>query len=171
MNLKGPRDTWGENTALLYLKNNMSLKNVPLQTDCDKVLDDIYSQLLTLQDKYKDEDIIKDLGVDDNPITKIYQRGKYFQLLDTHSVIPKDNVTTVPDVENKTPTDQRETYTDFGLVLPAKMPCSISISPYQDNRGWGFNLIGKVIDGEDTYIKVRNYGHLTDRERDWEILV
>ena len=50
------------------------------------------------------------------------------------------------------------------------MPCSISVSTYEDDRGWGFELIGKVVDGADTYMRVMNYGHL-DREKNWEIVI
>ena len=118
----------------------MPLNNIQLQTDCNNLLTDLYNQLLTLQEKYKTEDVVEDLGTDDagKPITRISQRGKYFQLLKTHTITPKDNVTAAPDVGDKTPTDQIETYTDFGLVLPAKMPMSISVSPYESPIGWGF---------------------------------
>ena len=120
----------------------MPLKNTQLQDACDALLGDIYQQLETLQEKYKTENMVEDLGTDEkgNPLTRTVQRGKYFQLPETHSITPKDNVTTTPDVGDKTPTDQSETYTDFGLVLPAKMPCSISISPYQSPIGWGIEL-------------------------------
>jgi len=131
----------------------MPLKNTQLQDACDALLGDIYQQLETLQEKYKTENMV--------------ERGKYFQLPETHSITPKDNVTTTPDVGDKTPTDQSETYTDFGLVLPAKMPCSISISPYQSPIGWGFELRAKVQDSGDEYRKVMNHGNETEREQDW----
>jgi len=147
----------------------MPLKNTQLQDACDALLGDIYQQLETLQEKYKTENMVEDLGTDEkgNPLTRTVQRGKYFQLPETHSITPKDNVTTTPDVGDKTPTDQSETYTDFGLVLPAKMPCSISISPYQSPIGWGFELRAKVQDSGDEYRKVMNHGNETEREQDW----
>ena len=138
----------------------MPLKNTQLQNNCDALLDTIYQQLLTLQETYKTEDVTEDLGTDDegNPITRTYTRDKFFQLLETHTVTPQDNITTAEDVDGKTPTDQSETYADFGLVLPAKMPMSISISPYQSPIGWGFELRAKVIDGGVEYQRVMNYG-------------
>jgi len=152
----------------------MPLTNTQLETDCDALLDDIYQQLLTLQDKYKDEDVIEDLGIDDegNPITRTYKHDKYFQLLETHTTTPADNIIAAPDVDNNTPTDQSETYTDFGLVLPAKMPMSISVSPYQSPKGWGFELRAKVIDDGDEYQRVMNYGDEEYRDTGgWKILV
>ena len=138
----------------------MPLKNTQLETDCDVLLDNLYQQLLTLQEKYKTEDVTEDLGIDDegNPLTRIYKRNKFFQLLETHTTIPADNITTAEDVDGKTPTDQSETYADFGLVLPAKMPMSISISPYESPIGWGFELRAKVIDDGVEYQRVINYG-------------
>src|SRR3990167_8056605 len=135
--------------------------NKTLETACNNLLTDLYNQLIILQPKYKDEELSEDIFDDKGSKigTKNYIRKKYFQLLETHSVIPADGITVTEDVNGKTPTDQKETYTDFGLVLPAKMPCSISVSPYEDNRGWGFELIGKVVDGADTYMRVMNYGH------------
>ena len=149
------------------------MNNIQLETDCNTLLDSIYQQLLTLQEKYKTEDVVEDLGIDDegNPITRTYKRDKHFQLLETHTTIPADNITAAPDVGNKTPTDQSETYTDFGLILPAKMPCSISISPYQSPIGWGFELRAKVINGGVEYQRVMNYGDEIYREKEWEVIV
>jgi len=50
------------------------MKNTQLQTDCDALLNNIYQQLLTLQEKYKTEDVIKDLGTDD-----VFEIGKIFR--------------------------------------------------------------------------------------------
>ena len=139
----------------------MPLKNTQLETDCNALLDDIYGQLLTLQEKYKTEDVVEDL--------RTYKRDKFFQLLETHTVIPADNVTVAEDVDGKTPTDQTEDYTDFGLVLPATMPCSISVSPYQSPIGWGFELRAKVIDDGVEYQRVMNYGDEGHRDTGgWE---
>src|SRR3989304_10446422 len=147
----------------------MPLKNTQLQDSCDALLNDIYQQVLTLQEGYKSEDETENLGTDDarKPITRTYKRDKYFQLLETHSVIPADGITVAEDVGDKTPTDQTETYTDFGLVLPTKMPMSISVSPYQSPIGCGFELRARVIDAEVEYQKVLNYGNETEREQNW----
>ena|SRR3990167_7145925 len=144
----------------------MPLKNTQLQTACDAMLDNIYNQLLTLQEKYKTEDVTENLGLDDagKPLTRIYQRDKYFQLLETHTITPADNITVAEDVDGKTPTDQTEDYTDFGLVLPAKMPMSISVSPYESPIGWGFELRAKVIDDGIEYQRVMNYGDESYRD-------
>ena len=144
----------------------MPLKNTQLQTDCDTLLDDIFEQIKIKQPIYKDENVTEDLGTDEqgNPITRTYTRDKFFQLLETHTVIPADNVTVAEDVDGKTPTDQSENYTDFGLVLPAKMPCSISESPYQSPIGWGLELRAKVIDDGVKYQRVMNYGDETYRD-------
>jgi len=151
----------------------MPLNNTQLETDCNALLDDLYAQLLTLQEKYKTEDVVEDLGIDDegNPITRTYKRDKYFQLLESHTVIPADNVIVAEDVDGKTPTDQTEDYTDFGLVLPAKMPMSISVSPYESPNGWGFELRAKVIDDGEEYQRVMNYGDEIHREKEWEVIV
>ena len=141
--------------------------NTLLQINCDLVITDLYTQLLTLQEKYKTEDIKEDLG-DGN--TRMYKRNKYFQMLESHSIVPKDNVETAPDVGNKTPTDQSETYTDFGLALNLIMPLSVRIDVYEDDNGWGFTLTGTTQDGADVYMKTKNYGYHTDREIDWIIL-
>src|SRR3990167_3705213 len=142
------------------------MNNIQLQTVSKALLDDIYNQLLSLQEKYKTEEVTEDLGIDEqgDPITRTYTRDKFFQLLETHTEIPADNVTVAEDVDGKTPTDQSETYTAFGLVLPAKMPCSISVSPYQSPIGWGFELRGKVIDDGDEYQRVMNYGDESYRD-------
>lgn len=147
------------------------MENKTLENSCNEMMDSIFSQLVSLQDKYKDEDVVEDLGVDEkgNPITRKNKRNKYFQLLETHAATPKDGLEVAEDVDGKTPTDQKETYTDFGLVLPEKMPLSVSVSPYQDDKGWGWTLTGTVIDGADTYQRVLNYGHQVEREQDWAL--
>lgn len=150
----------------------MPLSNTQLQTNCDTLLNNIYQQLLTLQEKYKTEDVTERKGTDNagNSLTRTYKRNKYFQLLLSHSVVPSDGTTAAEDVGGKTPTDQSETYSDFGLILPAKMPCSISISPYQSPAGWGFELRARVIDGGVKYQRVMNYGDEAWREKEWQII-
>ena len=150
------------------------MTNKTLETNCNNLLTDLYQQLIPLQEKYKTEDVVEDLGTDDegNPLTRTYKRDKFFQLLETHTAIPADGVAVAPDVGNKKPMDQKETYTDFGLVLPAKMPCSISESPYQSPVGWGFELRAKVIDDGVEYQRVMNYGDEIHRDTGgWEILI
>lgn len=146
-----------------------TMNNKTLETTCDIVMMDLYEQLVTLQNEYKDEDVVEDLGLgmDGKPQTRTYKRKKYFQMLETHSIIPADGATATPDIGDKKPTDQSEKLSDFGLILPAKMPLSVSVEPYEDDNGWGWTLTGTVIDGADTYQRTMNFGYHAEREKDW----
>lgn len=163
------KDLWRSLVGLVFLHFLTKTMNTILQTICDTYLNDILNQIIILQENYKTGEVIEDLGTDErgNPITRTYTRDKYFQLLETHSVIPADGVTKAEDVDGKTPTDQKENYADFGLDLGVKQPCSISISPYEGPNGWGFELRAKVIDQGITYQRVINYGDEDYREQAW----
>ena len=41
------------------------MTNKTLETNCNNLLTDLYQQLIPLQEKYKTEDVVEDLGTDD----------------------------------------------------------------------------------------------------------
>ena len=146
--------------------------NKTLQTTCDTFLADVFEQVKTLQEKYKTEVVTENMtDLQGKPTIKTYTRDKYFQLLETHSTIPADGITKAETVDGKKPTDQEEDYTNFGLVLGLKQPCSLSISPYESPVGWGFQITAKVIDNNVEYQRVMNYGDETEREKNWEQVI
>ena len=135
--------------------------NKTLQTTCDTFLAAIFEQAKVLQESYRTEDVIEDLGLDEkgNSVTRTYQRNKYFQLIASHSAVPADGVWTAPDlVADSKPTDQSETLKMQGVEIPALAPCAIGISPYQSPVGWGFELRARVIDTGVEYQRVMNFG-------------
>ena len=144
--------------------------NKDIQTTCDIFLASIFEQAKVLQESYRTEDVVEDLGLDEvgNPVTRTYQRGKYFQLITSHSVIPADGVETAPDLAaDSKPTDQVETLATQKVSIPALAPCAISISPYQSPKGWGFTLTAQVVDKGVLYQRVMNFGDEVNREVGW----
>ena len=151
----------------------MSLQNQQLQQTCDGFLTNIFERVKILQEQYRTDDVIKNMGSDGkgNPITRTYQRGKYFQLLGTHSVIPADGVATAPDLAAAIrPSDQTESLASLGFEIPATMPCAFSVIPYQSSVGWGFTLTAQVVDAGAVYQRVMNLGDEAYREADWHAL-
>jgi len=90
--------------------------------------------------------------------------GRYFQGLDTHSVLPADGNETAADFAHK-PTDQEETWTPSDF--PAISPASLKIDVY------GGELVGYVatlsfVYGGVLWQKAHGYGDFTHLDHDWQ---
>jgi hypothetical protein len=126
------------------------LQNKTLQTDCDKVVDDLVSQLSSKQASY------------------FLQKGYYFQGLMVSTTTPEDGATISPDKSVKPIGDvQTDTWTTAGITLPVTMPCNLWIDYYDGPKGKGYMVNAMVIDRGVTYIRSVNVGPETERTQNW----
>ena len=104
--------------------------------------------------------ILADLQNDLVPIQAIYlaQRGRYWQGILTHPVLPRDGAASPPDKRRK-PTDQIEDWNDVNVPLPANMECAVAVDVY--NRGpayQGYVVRGEVEIAGERWVKQVNVG-------------
>lgn len=62
-------------------------------------------------------------------------RGRYFQGLITHSVLPEDETEAAPDRLDAKPAGQLESWNDVFTNFPATLPFAIEIHTYNDRKG------------------------------------
>lgn len=96
-------------------------------------------------------------------------KGKYFQGIKTHDITPDDGVDADADL-TKRPTDQIETWADFG-VATFKEGFSLEIHSYNGPLGPGFVAILSITKSGKTWSMSKNYGP-ENRDRAWtEIII
>jgi len=122
-----------------------------LKSQVDDLFDDIDRQMTSLQDSY------------------FSANGKYWQGIETPTTVPSDGVSKTTD-KTKKPTDQFEDWSDFGVTIPAKLECSISVDVYDGPNGKGYCIIGKVNESGVLYARCKNVGPEKHREQDWKEL-
>ena len=124
----------------------------------------ISSGLKTIVDADKDA-----LNVSIDALQAIYfaANKRYCQVLPTHDVIPADGVATAPNVTRK-PTYQAESLFDFGLVLAAVLPYSLSIDVYDGPTGKGYVIVRETIGNKIKFRHCENEGSETYRSHDWK---
>ncbi len=110
-----------------------------LQSTIDNLITNVLSQLATLQPGY------------------LSSKARYWQGLPTHTIIPADGLATAPNLLSK-PTYQAETWLTFGLILPALMECSLSVSQYSGPSGKGYVLHADAISSGVRYRRSENVG-------------
>jgi hypothetical protein len=94
-------------------------------------------------------------------------RGKYFQALTSHSVVP--NGLGYADMLAQHPTDQTETLADFWnyAQLPEKVGYSFSVDIYDGPLGRGYVLVVKADVGGTIYTRAENSGPENWRTTEW----
>ena len=95
--------------------------------------------------------------------------GRYFQGLQSHSVIPADGTATPPDRLTTRPTDQPDTLTSFweGAGLPAQTPYAITVNVYDGPDGRGFEVVYSAVIAGQLYNRTQNVGPERYREQAW----
>lgn len=124
-----------------------------LQTIVDAKIDELVSQLSTIQETYKTT------------------HGKYWQGISCTSSIPADGNTAATDTSVK-PTDQAEDWSNVngvgqGIVVDATLPVLLAVDSYYGPIGHGYAVIGQVTELGKTYARTVNIGPETFREYGW----
>lgn len=92
-------------------------------------------------------------------------RGRYWQGLITHSVLPADGISTLPDVGTKAPTDQPA---PWPLALRnTTMPMAIIIDVYDGPLGVGYQATVKVIVAGTIWARTAQVGPENYRTQGW----
>src|SRR3972149_11376192 len=100
-----------------------------LQTSANAIIDDVVTQLSTLQDTYKN-----DPG-----------QGKYWQGITVTASTPADGANVATDLTKK-PTDQETTWQGVGVTLAASIPVQVEVHTYDGPSGKGYVVCGMVIE-------------------------
>jgi hypothetical protein len=73
-----------------------------------------------------------------------------------------------PDLTQR-PRDRPHRWADFGAVLGATIPFALELHVYQGPQGRGWVAIASLIWNSQRWIKTRQSGPETSRERDWRL--
>jgi hypothetical protein len=91
---------------------------------------------------------------------------QFLQLPDTPATVPPDGKETAPDLRLKYASEPTD-WQGLGVGLPATLPCTLRVDVYEDSAGKGFTLTATIEERGIQYQRVRNFGHLVDRETGW----
>lgn len=129
-----------------------------LQTTVDAKLDDLVTQLATIQGTYKTTN------------------GKYWQGRACTATVPADGAT-VASTPTDVPTDQTRiqvegiwyggSWADVGITLDASLPVCLHVDAYDGPQGHGYVVNGMVTEGASTYQRSINVGPETYRTQAW----
>ena len=119
-----------------------------LETKLDTLLDDTAAQVAAVQENYRSI------------------KGHFWQGARTHTATPADGAKTPPDPTRK-PTDQTDSWTSFGIELPAQTEAALSVDVYETRSGHGYVVNADVIVGGTYYRRSRNFGPESWHARDW----
>ena len=120
-----------------------------LETRLDALLDDTAAQVAAVQENYRSI------------------KGRYWQGARTHTATPSDGAKIATDPTRK-PSDQTETWTSFGIELPAQTEAALSVHVYETRAGHGYVVNADVIVGGTYYRRAVNHGPETRRGHDWK---
>lgn len=95
--------------------------------------------------------------------------GRYWQGLLTHDEIPVDGAATAANMSRK-PTDQEESWTDFGITLPANLEAAIQVDTYSSPAGDGYTVVVYIKLGANVWTRTANVGPERWRSKGWEKL-
>jgi len=97
--------------------------------------------------------------------------SKYWQGI-LFSAVPADGGVATPD-KSKKPTDQSESWNDFGVIIPASPKCAMAVDVYDGPDGKGYVIRGHIkIAGQEWYRVRHAVGPETWREMDdWKEIV
>ncbi len=93
--------------------------------------------------------------------------SRYWQGLETHSVIPADGAATAPDLAGQTPTDLPISWLDM-RGLPPEMSAALRCDAYAGPQGKGYVLTASVEIEGVLYERAINVGPETSRAHEWE---
>lgn len=119
-----------------------------LEASADAILDDVVSQLSSIQGSYKTSN------------------GKYWQGVSPVTGVPEDGNTLPVDMTKK-PTDQSENWNDVSVTLDNDICVSVKVFVYDGPSGHGYVVCGEVVEGGATYTKAVNVGPETYRNQAW----
>ena len=139
----------------------LPVENKALQDRCDALLSQIDAAATTRQAAYFNAFI----GSGD----RRRRRGRYFQGILTHPILPADGVPLPPDPTVK-PTDQPTSWADANVSLPATMEAACQIDVYDGALGQGWVLTALVRVATRVYAKAINHGPEEWRSHDWRRL-
>ena len=111
-----------------------------LKDQVDPIIDDLVTQLTSIQSTYKTGN------------------AKYWQGLPCVSIIPSDGIEESTDLTVK-PTDQTETWNDEAISLAATLPVCLQVNVYDGPLGHGYTVIAVVKEAGQTYSRSVDTGH------------
>jgi len=128
----------------------MGLPDIPpgIEKKVNKILSDLVIALVSIQSNY------------------FQVNKKMWQGIKTPVLTPKDGVASAPDKSLK-PTDQKESWTDAVIPLPASMEISTAVDVYEGPLGWGYMVRGEIEIAQKKWGKVINIGPETWHGHAW----
>lgn len=127
----------------------LPLLPIGFQLKADKIMSDLQTALVPIQETYK------------------VQHGGYWQGLQSHAVIPQDGNAAAPNKASH-PTDQRETWADVDVPLPASMEIAVAVDVYAGPAGHGYSIRGAVEIAGERWVRIEHVaGPETWRGQDW----
>lgn len=93
--------------------------------------------------------------------------GRYFQGLITHTALPADGEDALPDLLNRAPHYQTETWLVFNALTALPIPCAVTIDAYHgpQGQGWVATVRGRL--NGITWERSQNVGPETWRTESW----
>ncbi len=119
-----------------------------LKDQVDPVIDDLVTQLTSIQSTYKTTN------------------NKYWQGIACVPILPADGNEEASDLTLK-PTDQTETWSDESISLASTLPVCLQVDSYDGPQGLGYVVSGVVIEDTRTYQRTVNVGPETYRTQVW----
>lgn len=89
--------------------------------------------------------------------TYLAGHGRYWQGVRTPLVVPADGATATVDLTRR-PTDQTETWGDFGVTFPGPIPVSVQIDVYNGPGGHGYTVTVVIRMSTETWRRTFNVG-------------
>ena len=126
----------------------MALSQV-LKDQIDPVIDDLVTQLVSIQSTYKTAN------------------DKYWQGITCVATLPADGNEESSDLTVK-PTDQAETWDDESISLAATLPVRLQVHVYDGPSGHGYDIVGTVKSGTEIWVRCVSIGSET-RSYDWRL--
>ena|SRR3990167_8067120 len=118
-----------------------------IQTACDARLNALLPSLTALQDAY------------------FVIHGQYFQGLTTHETTPHNGADTPADRLNSKPTDQEESWNDFGFS-PGNTPFSLSVDIHHGPGGKGWSCRMVIEFNGETFQRVTGFREMAWSKRE-----
>ncbi len=119
-----------------------------LKDQIDPIIDDLATQLTSIQSAYKTSN------------------NRYWQGVDCVSILPADGNEESSNLAVK-PTDQTETWNDESISLASTLPVRLRVDSYDGPQGLGYVIVGVVIEDTRIYRRSINVGPETYRTQTW----
>ena len=121
-----------------------------LKDQVDPVIDDLVTQLTSIQSTYKTAN------------------NKYWQGIDCVPILPADGTSQSADLTVK-PTDQVESWNDELITLTATLPVRLQVHTYNGPLGHGYDVVGTVKSENEIWSRCVSVG-LETRSYDWKLI-